>query len=77
MSINIFFENKGPFKLNFLFPKISNSKNLIKDVKTLSIAGKSDITFFDSPNYQNIAKKNKSRLLYYQGKSCKIFTRNM
>ena len=60
MSINTFFENKGPFKLNILFPKISNSKNLIKDVKTLSVAGKSDITFFDSPNYQNIAKKTKA-----------------
>ena len=35
MSNNIFFKSKGPFKLNSPFPKISNSKINIKDIKTL------------------------------------------
>ncbi len=79
MSKNIFFENKGPFKLNILFPKITNSKNIIKDIKTLSMAGKSDIAFFDSSSYQNIAKRSKAgscitkeNLAKYLPKSCEV-----
>ena len=33
MSKNIFFESKGPFKLNILFPKYSNSEIKINDIK--------------------------------------------
>ena len=40
MSKNFFFESKGPFKLNILFPDHSTSKTNIKDVKTLDKAGK-------------------------------------
>ena len=47
MSKNFFFESKGPFKLNILFPEHSTSKIYIKDIKTLDKAGKSDLTFFD------------------------------
>ena len=56
MSQNIFFKSKGPFKLNILFP--NKTKNLvIKDVKTLEKAKKTDITFFDSLNYKDLATK--------------------
>ena len=57
MSKNFFFESKGPFKLNILFPEHSTSKIYIKDIKTLDKAGKSDLTFFDSINYKDLAKK--------------------
>ena len=65
MSKNIFFESKGPFKLNILFPNQPTSKIQIKDIKTLDKAGKSDLTFFDSINYKDLAKKTKASLLYY------------
>ena len=60
MSKNVFFENKGPFKLNNLFPKHSISKIKIKDVKTLDKAEKFDLTFFDSLNYKDLAEKTKA-----------------
>ena len=60
MSKNIFFKSKGPFKLNILFPKLSNSKINIKDIKTLDKATKFDLTFFDSLNYKNLAEKTKA-----------------
>ena len=57
MSKNIFFESKGPFKLNILFPSHSTSNIKVNDVKTLDEAGKLDLTFFDSLNYKNLAEK--------------------
>ena len=60
MSKNIFFESKGPFKLNILFPKISTSKIKIKDIKTLDKAENEDLTFFDSLNYKKLAEKTKA-----------------
>ncbi len=60
MSKNIFFESKGPFKLNSLFPNKTNSKINIKDVKTLDQAEKFDLTFFDSLNYKHLAEKTKA-----------------
>ena len=60
MSKNFFFESKGPFKLNILFPKYSNSEIKINDIKTLDNAEKSDLTFFDSLNYKDIAEKTKA-----------------
>ena len=60
MSKNFFFESKGPFKLNILFPDQPKSKIIIKDIKTLDKAGKSDLTFFDSINYKDLAKKTKA-----------------
>mgnify|MGYP001258689946 CR=1 FL=1 len=77
MSKNIFFECKGPFNLNILFPKNSNSKTKIKDVKTLDKAKKFDITFFDSSIYKDLASKTqasscitKENLKKYLPKSC-------
>ena len=60
MSKNIFFESKGPFKLNVLLPEYSKSKIYIKDIKTLDKANKSDLTFFDSLNYKDLALKTKA-----------------
>ena len=60
MSDNIFFKSQGPFKLNKLFPDFSNSNTLIKDVKILEKATKSDLTFFDSSNYKKFAETTKA-----------------
>ena len=60
MSKNIFFKSKGPFKLNILFPNLSNTKTNIKDIKTLDNAEKSDLTFFDSLHYKDLAEKTKA-----------------
>ena len=60
MSKNIFFESKGPFKLNILFPSHSNSNVKVNDIKTLDEADKLDLTFFDSLNYKNLAEKTKA-----------------
>ena len=60
MSKNLFFKSKGPFKLDFLFPNYSSSKIIIKDIKSLDKAGKTDLTFFDSSNYKDLASKTKA-----------------
>ena len=60
MSKNIFFESKGPFKLNILFPSHSTLNIKVNDIKTLDEAGKLDLTFFDSLNYKNLAEKTKA-----------------
>ena len=81
MSKNIFFKSKGPFKLNSLFPKQTSSKILINDVKTLDNANKSDITFFDSLNYQKLAENTKAgscitkeSLIKFLPSSCEIIS---
>ena len=60
MCKNFFFESKGPFKLNILFPNHPTSKIRIKDIKTLDKASKSDLSFFDSINYKDLAKNTKA-----------------
>ncbi len=77
MSKNIFFESKGPFKLNVLFPSHTNSKIIVQDIKTLDHADKFDLTFFDSLNYKDLAEKTKAgscitkeNLKKYLPKSC-------
>ena len=58
-SIN-FFEKKS-LRASKLFPKVIFKKdNTIKNVKTLNIAGKNDLTFFESIKYKDLAKKTKS-----------------
>ncbi len=83
MSKNIFFKSKGPFKLNVLFPHISSSKIIIKDIKTLDNAGGSDLTFFDSTKYINFASNTKAvtcitkeNLVKFLPKSCKAIKVN-
>ena len=61
MSDNIFFERKGPYNLNKLFPKnLSNVELKIVDIKTLEKANKSSLTFFDSIKYRDLALKTKA-----------------
>ena len=79
MSKNIFFKSKGPFRLNVLFPKHSNSKTNIKDIKSLNKAEKLDLTFFDSLNYKHLAENTKASCCItkenfkkYLPKSCEV-----
>ena len=63
--INIFFKNKGPFKIEKLL-KLSNidnknfSSDQIQDIKDLLSATKSDITFFHTRKYHSLASKTKA-----------------
>ena len=52
----IFFQNKGPFELNYLLkqiklPAIPNITQKVDNVATLSVAKKNDLTFFDNVKY--------------------------
>ena len=64
--LNPFFKNNGPFTvsdiLNFLNINISgfNEQTKINDIKDLHSSKKSDITFFHSKKYQEVAKKTKA-----------------
>ena len=66
MTINPFFKNKGPFKIEKLLKLsgIDNSENFTKskisDIKDLSTATKDNITFFHSKKYEKIASKTKA-----------------
>jgi len=63
---NLFFKNKGPFKIDKLLKlsalkSINNFKNInIYDVKDLSTSTSKDITFFHSKKYFNLASKTKA-----------------
>ena len=60
MNSNIFFKKKN-IKFNKLFPKEKLNYNFqVNDIKPLDRAKKNDITFFDSVNYKDIAKKTKA-----------------
>ena len=88
---NLFFKNKGPFKIDKLLKlaKIPNKdsfeKFIIKDIKDLLTSNKNDITFFHSKKYDSIAKKTKASfcittesLKDYLPKSCnKIIVNNV
>ncbi len=60
MAKNIFFEKKGPFFAKDLFNDKSLNNLKITDVKTLDKANSSEITFFDSIKYKDIAKTTKA-----------------
>ena len=66
MTINPFFKNKGPFKIEKLLKLsgIDNNENFIKskisDISDLSTATKDNITFFHSKKYEEIASKTKA-----------------
>ena len=66
MTINPFFKNKGPFKIEKLLKLsgIVNNENFVKskisDIKDLSVATKDNITFFHSKKYEEIASKTKA-----------------
>ena len=59
MSKNPFFKNKGPFKLSYLINSLSDNI-LISDVKNLNDASNTDITFFHSIKYKELAKSTKA-----------------
>ena len=60
MTINPFFKNKGPFKIEKLLKLsgIDNNENFIKskisDIRDLSTATKDNITFFYSKKYETL-----------------------
>jgi len=61
MSKNIFFKKKGPFLAKELFKNIITKKNIkIGDVKKLSLAKESDLSFFDSIKYISEAKSTQA-----------------
>ena len=66
MTINPFFKNKGPFKIEKLLKLsgIDNKENFIKskitDVRDLSTTTKDNITFFHSKKYEELASKTKA-----------------
>tara|TARA_B100001996_G_C18651943_1_gene589744 strand:- start:325 stop:1299 length:975 start_codon:yes stop_codon:yes gene_type:complete len=61
MFSNIFFEKKGPFTITELFDEKSLKNNFkIFDIKTLNSAKKSDLTFFDSVDYKDLASSTKA-----------------
>jgi len=69
MNDNIFFDNQGPFTISeiFLNLEFKESKKIF-DVKTLSQATGSDLTFFDSLVYLEEAKKTKANFCITTGK---------
>ena len=87
MSEINFFVPKGPFNLNELSDDKSFKDKKIKiiDLKTLDIATKKDLTFFNSLNYKDLAIKTKaaacitnSNLAQYLPKECyKIIVKNV
>ena len=66
MTINPFFKNKGPFKIEKLLKLsgIDNKENFIKskisDISDLSTTTKDNITFFHSKKYEELASKTKA-----------------
>ena len=63
---NPFFKNTGPHEINYLLKSINFKANQkfpeahIKDIKDLFSSEKSDITFFHSKKYYDLAKKTKA-----------------
>ena len=66
MTLNPFFKNQGPFKIEKLLKlsSIDNTNNFVQlkvnDIKDLLSASKNDITFFHSKKYESIAFKTKA-----------------
>ena len=63
---NLFFKNKGPFKIDQLLKLsgITNKDNFTKvkvtDIKDLAAATNNEISFFHSKKYENLASKTKA-----------------
>jgi len=82
MSVNIFFERKGPFLLNTLFSNQPLKKKInILDIKILEKENKNDLTLLDSVIYINAAKLTKAsycltteKLKIYLPKTCAPIT---
>ncbi len=62
MSENIFFQRKGPFKINEIFKDITlESDVLISDINTLKNSSDKELSFFDSILYKDHANITKSK----------------
>ncbi len=60
MGSSIFFKKKN-IKFNDLFPKEKYKFNFkVNDIKSLDLAKKNEITFFDSVKYKNLASQTKA-----------------
>ena len=61
-----FFNNNGPFKIDklLLLSNVNNTNNIknlnVTDIKDLATANNSEITFFHSKKYENLAAKTKA-----------------
>ena len=68
MLKNPFFLNKGPFSLKKIFNecqiifKIADEKIIIEDVKDLKNSSNTDLTFFHSIKYKDLASNTKARV---------------
>ena len=68
---NPFFKNYGPLSVSEIIEYLDiktvtlNSDQKIEDIKDLFAANKSDITFFHSKKYKDIAKSTKASPLYF------------
>ena len=61
MEENIFFKNEGPYSLSQIFENIKIKKDQkIFDIKALNKASESELSFYDSIIYRNIANKTKA-----------------
>ena len=61
MGSDNFFSKKKVYISN-LFPKIKfKQKDIINNIKSLREATKSDLTFYDSKKYKNLANQTKAR----------------
>ena len=86
MNEKSFFNKKGPFLISEIFIKKNfQEKAKIHDIKTLANANANDLTFFDSLNYLQDAKKTKAKfcitnekLKIYLPKNCQpIIVKNV
>ncbi len=58
---SVFFFKKKKYLLNNLFPKKKFNKNIkLNNVKSLILAKKNDLTFFDNIKYKDLASKTKA-----------------
>ncbi len=82
MTINPFFKNKGPFKIEKLLKLsgIDNNENFIKsiisDIKDLSTATKDNITFFHSKKYETLASTTKASFCITKDNLSKILPKS-
>ena len=82
MTINPFFKNKGPFKIEKLLKLsgIDNNENFIKskisDIKDLSTATKNHITFFHSKKYETLATTTNASFCITTHNLSKILPKN-
>ncbi len=77
MNSNFFFEKKN-IKLKKIFPNVNIDKDfIIGDVKPLSLAKKSDLSFFDSIKYKDDAIKTKASACITTRKLSKYLPKNI